>query len=207
MILGINKWFLGIIIILLILCVGSIRYAITEHNNAIRLGNNYYAVSDSLKKSLDQNGLVMTTVQNQLLTIDELRKSTNSLNAKLFKEAELSNIKSRKIEVLSNIIAHTQIDVSTIKRDTLIKVDTSFVPMQYIELSDQWYKFYYLENQDDINGRIKLTVYDDILITKAWYREGFWLWRWLMPKKYETTVKNLNPYSIVNEVNVVEIKK
>jgi hypothetical protein len=54
---------------------------------------------------------------------------------------------------------------------------------------------------------VSIKTKNDIVLYKSWYKDGFILFRWLKPKEWKYTVKDLNPYTKINSFNVVDLGK
>ena len=199
------KYLIVIIVILLILLIGTVKYANTQRKDKLRMTDNMYSLSDSLKISNDKNGIQEKTIGVLSLTKSELQKSNNEMLIKLQNEAKNSSVATRKIESLNNVVSELNIRLKGLKHDTIIIVDSVEVKAKYAEWSSKWYDVKAIDVGDSTTLDIK--TYSDIILVEFWSRKGFWLWRWLNHKEYELIAKDLNPYNEIKNLSIVRIKK
>lgn len=204
-----NKYLIGIIVILFLSLSLSVKYGINQRKEKQRAEDNSKAFSDTMFYYKDKNGIISAEKQDLELYISELKSINNVQYQKLLTEAKNNGIATRKIQRLENILSSTNITAEGFKIDTIIKTDTVYQEVEYLHLSDnKWYDIVYTEPKDSsYPSKVDLKIYSDLIIINQWDRKGFWLWRWLVRKKEETTVKDLNPYSTIINFSVVNIKK
>ncbi len=203
-----NKYLIGIITILVLSLSLSVKYGINQRKEKQRAEDNLKSFSDTMFYYKDKNGIVSAEKQDLELYISELKIINNNQYQKLLTEAKNNDIATRKIQRLENILSSTNITAQGFKIDTIIKIDTLYQEVEYLHLTDnKWYDIVYTEPKDEtLPSTVTVKTYSDLIIINQWKREGFWLWRWLMRKKEKTTVKDLNPYSTINNLSVVNIK-
>ena len=204
-----NKYLIVIITILVLSLSLSVKYGINQRKEKQRAEDNSKSFSDTMFYYKDKNGIVSAEKQDLELYISELKSINNNQYQKLLTEAKNNDIATRKIQRLENILSSTNITAQGFKIDTIIKIDTLYQEVEYLHLTDnKWYDIVYTEPKDEtLPSTVTVKTYSDLIIINQWHREGFWLWRWLMRKKEKTTVKDLNPYSTINNFSVVNIKK
>lgn len=204
-----NKYLIGIITILVLSLSLSVKYGINQRKEKQRAEDNSKSFSDTMFYYKDKNGIVSAEKQDLELYISELKSINNNQYQKLLTEAKNNDIATRKIQRLENILSSTNITAQGFKIDTIIKIDTLYQEVEYLHLTDnKWYNIVYTEPKDEtLPSTVTVKTYSDLIIIKQSYKTGFWLWRWLMRKKEKTTVKDLNPYSTINNFSVVNIKK
>lgn len=194
--------------VILLLFLVSVKWGLNQRSEKLRQKDNVQALSDSMYYYKDKNGIIVVEKQDLVMKLSELKKINNAQYQKLLNEAKNNVIAQRKIERLENIIATTEIEVGGLKRDTILLADTVYRNVEYLRFTDKWYDITYIEPEDSMYpSTINVKTYHDLIIIQQWYREGFWLWRWLNRKKEKTTVKDLNPYSTINNFSVINIKK
>jgi len=193
------------IIILLIFIFFLFKYAEREHNENVRKGINQQSLLDTIKVTKDKNGIYQSEITALTLTKSELKDANDKLLVKMRNEAQNSSIATRKIETLQNVLATTELLLKAKTRDAVIIRDSVPINAKYASFDSEFYDINVIDCVDTIYIDVK--SYSDLIIIKSWQRKGFWLWRWLMKKDYSYTVKDLNPYTTIKQISVVEIKK
>ena len=199
-----------VLFIAIVAIIGLIKVNSNLRKETRRLSNNVFAISDTLIKERDNNGILQVKALELSMKNDELEQSKSALLSKLKKEAENSNVSQKKITGLTNVVSQLQLELSGVsKTDTVLKIDTLYREVEYLRFTDnKWYYVEYIEPLDTaISPTIKIKTNSDIILIRKWYRKGFWLWRWMNSKNYENIAKDLNPYNNIKEFSVVEIKK
>jgi len=128
---------------------------------------------------------------------------------KLLKALDNSYIKQKKLETMTNLTLESLykfrpdlFDSLTIEEYNTI-IDTIRVPVE--KFSNEWIT--YLRIVKLGKPEVTITTKNDIVLYKSWYKEGFFLFRWMKSKQWKYTVKDLNPYSKINSFNVIDLGK
>lgn len=165
-----------------------------------RIESNYFNANQSLDSIKDKNGELHYTVETLNLTKSELEKS----KADLVEEVKNMKIKIKNLESVSNV------EIRYVVKDSLIPTkqinDTTFVT----ERKDEWltnsWKSTLTNNGNTLNiSDYRLELKDSIITPVEFTKKGWWIFKKITGVKIH--VKSKNPYSNIDRIEYVKVKK
>lgn len=196
----------AIIIILLASLSGTYYLLEREKDISHRHKQNYQASQTSIKRFKDKNGADAIFIQEQQLTLAELKKTTDSTKQALYEQARLLGLKNKQIEHLMNLQTVVRIDSIFIPfMDTLIirEKDTINIIAEYhskwldaqIAVWDDCLEVVYYESRDNIS----------IILNK--YKTKRFIAKWFERWKYGSTIQSENPNSKITSATNIKVTK
>lgn len=202
-------YYLSIILIIFI-AILSIKYYKGETN---RWKNNYLSEINNVKQYKDINNILVTEKRILNLTLSELKNSKDSSIRFLLKELDAEKVKYKKLVALGEINSNTSLDVNIPFVDSIIFLnfmDSDSVILDTIKIGfyeDKWVRLKTKKIKGEDSLKVEVESYHDYIVSVAWRKEGFFLFRWLKPKYYIVSVKDLNPYSKILGIKTIKIGK
>jgi len=192
-----KRWiFAGAIILSLILSNWIIfqRYE-REKDIAVRWEQNY---KGEIKRFKDKTGQDAITIQEKQLTLQDLRRTTDSTINALFQESKNLGIRNRELEHLLSV-------------KTIVRYEPIYIPVMdtiIIRESDTITKLApFVSKWLDLSiavksGELEILDYesrDEVVILMHWFKNRkFFLRRWFEPKKWGADIKSMNPNSKIS---------
>jgi len=192
-----KRWiFAGAIILSLILSNWIIlkRYE-REKDIAVRWEQNY---KGEIKRFKDKTGQDAITIQEDQLTLQDLRRTTDSTINALFQESKNLGIRNRELEHLLSV-------------KTIVRYEPIYIPVMdtiIIRESDTITKLApFVSKWLDLSiavksGELEILDYesrDEVVILMHWFKNRkFFLRRWFEPKKWGADIKSMNPNSKIS---------
>jgi len=200
-----NKYLIGIIVILLI-SISATGYILKKQiKERQRWEGNYKAAE---MRYTDQSGLEAVRQDEVRLTIRELKHSKDSAIKALYEQSKVLNKKARQIAQLLSVSSNVNYDTVYIPiRDTVLITKKDTVYTRLASYEDKWLSasiYIYPE-------KIMVADYesrDNIIVSIGWHKnKRFFISRWFEKKKWDATVKSMNPNSRISHVTNINLKE
>lgn len=185
-------------IVIIIIGLGRMKGLRNEKN---RLENNQNVL-------LEQNKYYKAKDSSYVAITRELRLTKKELKDTY--EKQLKNIENKlgialkKIESITNISSSTTNEFYVHVKDSIIN-DTQLVKVDFYQ--DEWLTYERILPVGTDLAHISYQSRDSLIAITNWYREGFFLFRWLKPKIYQQTINSMNPNSVITYAEYIKVSK
>lgn len=195
-----------VIIVLLIASISGITYlykAAKDESN--RWQQNYNASETQITRFKTKSGKDAVFIQEQQLTIRELKKSGDSAKIQLYEQSKDMRNKDKQIEQLLSVTTETRIDSVIIPiHDTVIVRDNDTIT-RIAPYKSKWLDVVIAIHDNNLEV-ISYESRDNLIIVLKWYKDGKWfLPRWFEKRKYAAVIKSENPNSIIKQSENIRI--
>lgn len=193
-----NLTWLGIVLLFAMISFVTGRMYKAEHDSRIRLEQSFFAANQDVQYYKSRNGELVAKVDALQLKYNELKEIYPEIIA------EISNLKIRpgRVDQYSETAIHTQKDIVTTLRDSII-YDT--IPVKIFNYSDEFYTISGIAVND--TQRVHLESRDS-LIQVVYKGERIKPWLWIFSKrKLQQVVSCKNPNSKIEYTKIINIKK
>lgn len=165
-----------------------------------RIESNFYNLNQDLDSIKNKNGEYSYTVSTLELTKKELEKT----NYQLVKEVENMKLKIKNLESLTNT------EIEYIVKDSFVYVtkdtDTTFISGIKNEwINNTWKSTLTNKGNNLIVSDYQLVMKDSIITPVEIEYKGWWIFK--RPKGVRIHIKSKNPYSKINKIEYIRLKK
>lgn len=193
-----NLTWLGIVLLFAMISFITGRMYKAEHDNRIRLEQSFIAANQDVQYYKSRNGELVAKVDVLQLKYNELKEIYPEIIA------EIRNLKIRpsRVDQYSETVIHTQKDIVTTLRDSII-YDT--IPVKVFNYSDEFYTISGIAVNDTQRVHIESR---DSLIQVVYKGERIKPWLWIFSKrKLQQVVSCKNPNCKIEYTKIINIKK
>lgn len=193
-----NLTWLGIVLLFAMISFITGRMYKAEHDNRIRLEQSFIAANQDVQYYKSRNGELVAKVDVLQLKYNELKEIYPEIIA------EIRNLKIRpsRVDQYSETVIHTQKDIVTTLRDSVI-YDT--IPVKVFNYSDEFYTISGIAVNDTQRVHIESR---DSLIQVVYKGDRIKPWLWIFSKrKLQQVVSCKNPNSKIEYTRIINIKK
>jgi len=193
-----NLTWLGIVLLFAMISFVTGRMYKAEHDNRIRLEQSFIAANQDVQYYKSRNGELVAKVDALQLKYNELKDIYPEIIA------EIRNLKIRpgRVDQYSETVIHTQKDIVTTLRDSII-YDT--IPVKVFNYSDEFYTISGIAVNDTQRVHIESR---DSLIQVVYRGDRIKPWLWIFSKrKLQQFVSCKNPNSKIEYTRIINIKK
>ena len=184
-----NLTWLGIVLIFAMISFVTGRMYKTEHDNRVRLEQSFIAANQDVQYYKSHNGELVAKIDALQLKYNELKEIYPEIIA------EIRNLKIRpgRVDQYSETVIHTQKDIVTTLRDSII-YDT--IPVKVFNYSDEFYTISGIAVNDTQRVHIESR---DSLIQVVYKGDRIKPLLWIFSKrKLQQVVTCKNPNSVIN---------
>ena len=195
--------FIAIIGILMAGILGAGYLYLKEKKIKERWEQNYNLAKADLSRFKDKTGQRAVKLHETQLTLTEVRKQ----NGELYKEALNLKIKKRQLEQLLSVKTETIYDsvLISIHDTTIIRVKDTIRQIAY--MNTKWLDVSIAVKDKELEI-LNYTSRDEVVIILYWFKNSkFFLTRWFERKKWGSSIKSMNPHSIITQAKNIKITK
>ena len=188
---------LGIVLLFALISFVTGRMYKTEHDNRIRLEQSFIAANQEVQYYKSRNGELVAKVDALQLKYNELKEIYPEIIA------EIRNLKINpgRVDQYSETVIHTQKDIVTTLRDSII-FDT--IPVRVFNYNDEFYSVSGIAVGDTQRVHIECR---DSLIQVVYRGERIKPWLWIFSRrKLQQVVSCKNPNSKISFSKQIEIR-
>jgi hypothetical protein len=189
-----------IVAILGLLVFGFFRIRALQKENA-RLTQNQHSLLTDIVYYKTKDSLSAASVEKLTLTTKEMKEH----EASLVKEIETLDLKLKRVQSISQTAVTTKYEFKTVIRDSIIvnyKDSLLIDTIQCYTYHDRWLDF------ENCEGNVSIATKDSLLMVVSRVPKNY-LWGLFKcgTKGIKMDVKSSNPYSEIDYVKYIELKK